>query len=101
MKTRIKHRRHEVTGTTEHSFSDPQDPFSLSFYELIPRGAFIKSVKIQKRQDHLFHPAGDQGSRGREMRYRDGYDRFYDFCEKAVSIIFLVGWAMTIILGSL
>ena len=46
MKTRIKHRRHEVTGTTEHSFSEPQDPFSLSFYELIPRGAFIKSVKI-------------------------------------------------------
>lgn len=46
MKTRIKNRRHEVIGTTEHSFSDPQDPFSLSFYELIPRGAFIKSFKI-------------------------------------------------------
>ena len=35
------------------------------------------------------------------MRYRDGYDRFYDFCEKAGSIIFLVGWALTIVLGSL
>ena len=32
---------------------------------------------------------------------REAYDKFYDFCEKAVSIIFLVGWAMTIILGSL
>lgn len=46
MKTRFEHRRHGVTGTTEHSFSDPQDPFRLSFHELIPWGAFIKSVKI-------------------------------------------------------
>lgn len=32
---------------------------------------------------------------------REAYDKLYEFCEKAVIIIFLAGWAMTIILGSL
>lgn len=35
------------------------------------------------------------------MRYRDGYDKFYDICEKTVYIVFLTGWALTIVLGCL
>ena len=46
MKTRIKNRRHEVIGTTEHSFSEAQSPYELSIFELVPRFSLIKSVKI-------------------------------------------------------
>ena len=46
MKTRIKNRRYEVTGTTEHSFSKVQSPYELSIFELVPRFSLIKSVKI-------------------------------------------------------
>ena len=46
MKTRIKHRRHEVTGTTEHSFSEDRSPYELALFELVPRYSLIKSIKI-------------------------------------------------------